>query len=310
MVRFLNLLAAEPDVARVPVMIDSSKWSVIEAGLKCLQGKGVVNSISLKEGEAPFLAQARRLRAYGAAVVSDGVRRGRAGRHGRAQDIDLRAQAIASWWSASDSRREDIIFDPNIFAVATGIEQHDRYALDFIEATAKIRAACPHVQVSGGLSNVSFSFRGNDAVREAMHSAFLYHAIKAGMSLGIVNAGQLAILDDVDAELRERVEDVILARRPDSTERLLETAARFRGETASRRVEDNAWRSWPVEKRLEHALVKGIDEFIVEDTEAARVESGKPLSSSRAPDGRHERGRRPVRRRQDVPAAGGEVARA
>src|SRR6188474_1573613 len=239
MVRFLNLLAAEPDVARVPVMIDSSKWSVIEAGLKCLQGKGVVNSISE--------------RSYRLLVEIVGF------------------------------PPEDIIFDPNIFAVATGIEQHDRYALDFIEATAKIRTACPHVQVSGGLSNVSFSFRGNDPVREAMHSAFLYHAIKAGMSLGIVNAGQLAILDDIDAELRERVEDVILARRPDSTERLLEIAARFRGESATRRAEDNAWRSWPVEKRLEHALVKGIDEFIVEDTEAARVESGKPLSVIEGP---------------------------
>ena len=282
MVRFLNLLAAEPDVARVPVMIDSSKWSVIEAGLKCLQGKGVVNSISLKEGEAPFLAQARRLRAYGAAVVVMAFDEA-----GQADTVARKISICERSYRLLVERvgfpPEDIIFDPNIFAVATGIEQHDRYALDFIEATAKIRAACPHVQVSGGLSNVSFSFRGNDAVREAMHSAFLYYAIKAGMSLGIVNAGQLAILDDIDAELRERVEDVILARRPDSTERLLEIAARFRGESASRRVEDNAWRSWPVEKRLEHALVKGIDEFIVEDTEAARVESGKPLSVIEGP---------------------------
>src|SRR5688572_8959784 len=282
MVRFLNLLAAEPDVARVPVMIDSSKWSVIEAGLKCLQGKGVVNSISLKEGEAPFLEQARRVRAYGAAVVVMAF-----DESGQADTVERKISICERSYrllvELVGFPPEDIIFDPNIFAVATGIEQHDRYALDFIEATAKIRAACPHVQVSGGLSNVSFSFRGNDPVREAMHSAFLYHAIKAGMSMGIVNAGQLAILDDIDAELRERVEDVILARRPDSTERLLEIAARFRGETATRRAEDNAWRSWPVEKRLEHALVKGIDEFIVEDTEAARVESGKPLAVIEGP---------------------------
>ena len=282
MVRFLNLLAAEPDVARVPVMIDSSKWSVIEAGLKCLQGKGVVNSISLKEGEAAFLAQARRVRAYGAAVVVMAF--DEAGQADTVQrKISICERCYRLLVELVGFPPEDIIFDPNIFAVATGIEQHDRYALDFIEAAAKIRAACPHVQVSGGLSNVSFSFRGNDVVREAMHSAFLYHAIKAGMSLGIVNAGQLAIMDDIDAELRERVEDVILARRPDATERLLEIAARFRGEAASRRAEDDAWRSWPVEKRLEHALVKGIDEFIVEDTEAARVESGKPLAVIEGP---------------------------
>src|SRR5262245_38896285 len=271
MVRFLSLLAAEPDVARVPVMIDSSKWSVIEAGLKCLQGKGVVNSISLKEGEGPILAQARRVRAYGAAVVVMAF-----DEHGQADSVDRKVAICQRCYRLLTEQvgfpPEDIIFDPNIFAVATGIEQHDRYALDFIEASARIREACPGVQVSGGLSNVSFSFRGNDPVREAMHSVFLYHAIRAGMSLGNVNAGQLAIYEDIDAELRERVEDVILARRADATERLLEIAGRYRGEASSRRVEDNAWRSWPVEKRLEHALVKGIDEFILEDTEAARLE--------------------------------------
>ncbi|HSD54312.1 MAG TPA: homocysteine S-methyltransferase family protein, partial [Burkholderiales bacterium] len=245
MVRFLNLLAAEPDVARVPVMIDSSKWSVIEAGLKCLQGKGVVNSISLKEGEGPFLAHARLVRAYGAAVVVMAF-----DESGQADSVERKVAICKRSYRLLVEKvgfpPEDIIFDPNIFAVATGIEQHDRYALDFIEAAAQIRAACPHVQVSGGLSNVSFSFRGNDPVREAMHSVFLYHAIKAGMSLGIVNAGQLAIYEDIDAELRERVEDVILARRPDATERLLEIAARYRGEASAKRAEDNAWRSWPV----------------------------------------------------------------
>jgi 5-methyltetrahydrofolate--homocysteine methyltransferase len=282
MVRFLNLLAAEPDVSRVPVMIDSSKWSVIEAGLKCLQGKGIVNSISLKEGEGPFLAQARRVRAYGAAVVVMAFdESGQADTVERKIGICERSYRLLV--EQAGFSPEDIIFDPNIFAVATGIEQHERYALDFIEATAAIRAACPHTQVSGGVSNVSFSFRGNDVVREAMHSVFLYHAIRAGMSMGIVNAGQLAIMDEIAPELRERVEDVILARRPEATERLLETAARYRGETATKRAEDTAWRSWPVAKRLEHALIKGIDEFIIEDTEAARVESGRPLSVIEGP---------------------------
>jgi 5-methyltetrahydrofolate--homocysteine methyltransferase len=276
MVRFLNLVAAEPDVARVPVMIDSSKWSVIEAGLKCLQGKGIVNSISLKEGERPFLEQARLVRAYGAAVVVMAFdEQGQADTVERKVEICRRSYRLLT--ESVGFPAADIIFDPNIFAVATGIEQHDRYALDFIESTAKIRAACPHALVSGGVSNVSFSFRGNDVVREAMHSVFLYHAIRAGMSMGIVNAGQLAIYAGIDPELRERVEDVIQARRPDATERLLEIAGRFRGEAGQKRVEDNAWRSWPVTKRLEHALVKGIDEFIVEDTDAARLELGSPL---------------------------------
>jgi len=282
MVRFLNLVAAEPDVARVPVMIDSSKWSVIEAGLKCLQGKGIVNSISLKEGERAFLEQARRVRAYGAAVVVMAFdEQGQADTVERKVEICKRCYRLLT--ETVGFPAEDIIFDPNIFAVATGIEQHDRYALDFIEATAKIRAACPHALVSGGVSNVSFSFRGNDVVREAMHSVFLYHAIRAGLGLGIVNAGQLAIYEDIAPELRERVEDVILARRADATERLLEIAGRFKGEAGQKRIEDNAWRSWPVAKRLEHALVKGIDEFVVEDAEAARHELASPLAVIEGP---------------------------
>jgi 5-methyltetrahydrofolate--homocysteine methyltransferase len=276
MVRFLNLVAAEPDVSRVPIMIDSSKWSVIEAGLKCLQGKGVVNSISLKEGEHSFLEHARKVRNYGAAVVVMAF-----DEQGQADTVDRKINICKRSYQLLTETvgfpAEDIIFDPNIFAVATGIEQHDRYALDFIEATARIRAECPYALVSGGVSNVSFSFRGNDPVREAMHSVFLYHAIRAGMTMGIVNAGQLAIFEQIEPELRERVEDVVLARRPDATERLLEIAARFKGEAGQKRVEDRAWRDWPVVKRLEHALVKGIDEFILEDTDAARLELGKPL---------------------------------
>ena len=282
MVRFLNLVAAEPDVARVPVMIDSSKWSVIEAGLKCLQGKGIVNSISLKEGERPFLEQARLVRAYGAAVVVMAFdEQGQADTVERKVGICRRSYRLLT--ESVGFPPEDIIFDPNIFAVATGIEQHDRYALDFIEATARIREACPHALVSGGVSNVSFSFRGNDVMREAMHSVFLYHAIRAGMNMGIVNAGQLAIYEDIGAELRERVEDVILARRADATERLLEIAGRYKGEAGQRRVEDTAWRSWPVSKRLEHALVKGLDEFVVEDAEAARHELASPLAVIEGP---------------------------
>jgi len=264
------------------VMIDSSKWTVIESGLKCLQGKGIVNSISLKEGERAFLEQARRVRAYGAAVVVMAFdEQGQADTVERKVEICKRCYRLLT--ETVGFPAEDIIFDPNIFAVATGIEQHDRYALDFIEATAQIRAACPYALVSGGVSNVSFSFRGNDVVREAMHSVFLYHAIRAGMTMGIVNAGQLAIYEDIAPELRERVEDVILARRPDATERLLEIAGRFKGEAGQKRIEDNAWRSWPVAKRLEHALVKGIDEFVVEDTEAARHELASPLAVIEGP---------------------------
>jgi 5-methyltetrahydrofolate--homocysteine methyltransferase len=282
MVRFLNLVAAEPDVARVPIMIDSSKWSVIEAGLKCLQGKGIVNSISLKEGEASFLAQARAVRAYGAAVVVMAF-----DEQGQADTVERKVSICERSYRLLTEQvgfpPEDIVFDPNIFAVATGIEQHDRYALDFIEATARIRAACPHALISGGVSNVSFSFRGNDPVREAMHSVFLYHAIRAGLSMGIVNAGQLAIYEDIAPDLRERVEDVVLARRADATERLLEIASRFKGEAGQKRVADDAWRGWPVAKRLEHALVKGIDEFVVADTEAARHELASPLAVIEGP---------------------------
>ena len=282
MVRFLNLIASEPDIARVPVMIDSSKWSVIEAGLKCLQGKGIVNSISLKEGEAQFLTQARLVRAYGAAVVVMAFdERGQADTVQRKVSICERSYRLLT--EQVGFPPEDIIFDPNIFAIATGIEEHNGYARDFIEATAAIRERCPHALISGGVSNVSFSFRGNEPVREAMHSVFLYHAIRAGMSMGIVNAGQLAIYEQIDPELRERVEDVVLNRRSDGTERLLEIAARYRGEAGARKVEDLAWRSWPVAKRLEHALVRGIDEYVVEDTEEARCQFARPLQVIEGP---------------------------
>jgi 5-methyltetrahydrofolate--homocysteine methyltransferase len=282
MIRFLNLIASEPDIARVPIMIDSSKWSVIEAGLKRIQGKGIVNSISLKEGEESFLEHARKVRAYGAAVVVMAFdEKGQADTVARKVDICKRSYELLTQKVGFPA--EDIIFDPNIFAVATGIEEHNNYALDFIEATAAIRKACPHAHVSGGVSNVSFSFRGNDPVREAMHSVFLYHAIKAGMTMGIVNAGQLAIYADIDPELRERVEDVILNRRADATERLLEIAGRYKGEAGAKKTEDLAWRSWPVAKRLEHALVKGIDEFITADTEEARLAAERPLDVIEGP---------------------------
>jgi 5-methyltetrahydrofolate--homocysteine methyltransferase len=282
MARFLNLIAAEPDISRVPIMIDSSKWSVIEAGLKRIQGKGIVNSISLKEGEESFLHYARKVRAYGAAVVVMAFdEKGQADTVARKVSICQRSYKLLT--EQAGFAPEDIIFDPNIFAVATGIEEHNNYAKDFIEATAEIKRVCPHAHISGGVSNVSFSFRGNDPVREAMHSVFLYHAIKAGMTMGIVNAGQLAIYEDINPELRERVEDVILNRRSDATERLLEIAARFKGETAERKAEDLAWRSWPVVKRLEHALVKGIDQFVVEDTEEARQQFERPLQVIEGP---------------------------
>lgn len=276
MVRYLNLLAGEPDIARVPIMVDSSKWEVIEAALKCIQGKPVVNSISLKEGEAIFIHQAKLLRRYGAAVVVmafDEV--GQADTKTRKVEICQRAYQILT--EQVGFPPQDIIFDPNIFAVATGIEEHNNYAVDFIEATREIKQRCPHAKISGGVSNVSFSFRGNDPVREAIHSVFLYHAIKAGMDMGIVNAGQLAVYDDIPELLRERVEDVILNRRTDATERLLEIADQFGGKGKVAVKEDNAWRSWPVAKRLEHALVKGITEFIDEDTEEARLSVERPL---------------------------------
>jgi len=280
--RFLNLIAAEPDIARVPIMIDSSKWSVIETGLKRIQGKGIVNSISLKEGEESFLSYARKVRAYGAAVVVMAFdEKGQADTVARKVSICERSYKLLT--EQAGFPPGDIIFDPNIFAVATGIEEHNNYAHDFIEATAAIKRSCPHAHISGGVSNVSFSFRGNDPVREAMHSVFLYHAIKAGLTMGIVNAGQLAIYEDIDPELRERVEDVILNRRPDATERLLEIAARYKGEAGGRKVEELAWRSWPVVKRLEHALVKGIDEFVVQDTEEARQQFERPLQVIEGP---------------------------
>ena len=282
MTRFLKLIAAEPDIARVPIMIDSSKWSVIEAGLKCVQGKAVVNSISLKEGEESFIAHARKVRSYGAAVVVMAFdEQGQADSVARKVAICERCYRILTQQAGFPA--EDIIFDPNIFAVATGIEEHDNYAVDFIEATREIKRRLPGVRVSGGVSNVSFAFRGNDLVREAMHSVFLYHAIRAGMDMGIVNAGQLAIYEDIQPELRERVEDVILNRRPDSTERLLQIAARFKGEGGPRKQEDGEWRKWPVTKRLEHALVKGIADYIEADTEEARLAAARPLDVIEGP---------------------------
>ena len=276
MVRYLSLLASEPDISRVPIMVDSSKWEVIEAALKCIQGKAVVNSISLKEGEAPFLQQARLLRRYGAAVVVMAFdEQGQADTKARKVEICQRAYHILTGQIGFPP--QDIIFDPNIFAVATGIEEHNNYAVDFIEATREIKRLCPHAKISGGVSNVSFSFRGNDAVREAIHSVFLYHAVAAGMDMGIVNAGQLTVYDDIPPLLKERVEDVILNRRDDATERLLEIAAQFKGDGSVAEKIDDAWRSLPVNKRLEHALVKGITDFIDIDTEEARQQAEKPL---------------------------------
>jgi 5-methyltetrahydrofolate--homocysteine methyltransferase len=276
MVRFLNLIAAEPDIARVPVMLDSSKWDILEAGLQCIQGKGIVNSISMKEGEEAFIHHAKLVRRYGAAVIVMAFdEQGQADTEERKVEICTRAYRLLT---EIGFPAEDIIFDPNIFAVATGIEEHNNYGVDFIEATRRIKATLPHALISGGVSNVSFSFRGNEPVREAIHAVFLYHAIQAGMDMGIVNAGQLAIYDEVPAELRDTIEDVILNRRPDATERLLNLAERYRNEGGQvEKKEDLAWREWPVAKRLEHALVKGIDEFIAEDTEAARQEVERPL---------------------------------
>lgn len=277
MVEFLNLIAAEPDIARVPVMIDSSKWEIIEAGLKCVQGKPLVNSISMKEGEEAFLHHARLCRAYGAAVVVMAFdEQGQADTQARKVEICTRAYRLLT--EKAGFAPEDIIFDPNIFAVATGIEEHNNYGVDFIEATREIIATLPHVHVSGGVSNLSFSFRGNEPVREAMHAVFLYHAIQAGMDMGIVNAGQLAVYDQIEPELKEACEDVVLNRRPDSTERMLELAERFKGAAGKEAKErDLKWREWPVEKRLEHALVNGITEFIDADTEEARVNAERPL---------------------------------
>ncbi len=278
MVTFLNLMAAEPDIARVPVMVDSSKWEVIEAGLKCVQGKAIVNSISMKEGEEKFIEQARKVRRYGAAVVVmafDEV--GQADTFQRKIEICERAYRILV--DQVGFPPEDIIFDPNVFAVATGIEEHNNYGVDFIEATKWIRQNLPHAHVSGGVSNLSFAFRGNEPVRAAMHSVFLYHAIRVGMDMGIVNAGALPVYDQIDPELRELCEDVILNRRPDSTERMVDAAARFKGDGSAQQdsKKDMSWREKPVGERLTHSLVHGITEFIEQDTEEARQQATRPL---------------------------------
>ncbi|MBV7256376.1 methionine synthase [Pacificimonas sp. WHA3] len=272
---FLKLIAAEPDIARVPVMIDSSKWNVIETGLKCVAGKAIVNSISMKEGEAAFLDHARKVRRYGAAaIVMAFDETGQADTAARKIEICERAYNLLV---ADGFPAEDIIFDPNVFAVATGIEEHNNYGVDFIEATREIKKRCPHAKISGGLSNLSFSFRGNEPVRRAMHSVFLYHAIPAGMDMAIVNAGQLDIYDDIDPELRDACEDVVLNRREDATDRLLDLAERYKGGGAKAQVKDLAWRELPVAERLSHALVKGMDEFVVADTEEARQSAEKPI---------------------------------
>jgi 5-methyltetrahydrofolate--homocysteine methyltransferase len=282
---FRERIAAEPDSARVPVMIDSSKWGVIEAGLKCVSGKPIVNSISMKEGEGPFLELAAKCRAYGAAVVVmafDEV--GQADTAERKVSICERAYQLLV---AGGTDPNDIVFDPNIFAVATGIDEHRRYALDFIEAAGEIRRRCPGVHISGGLSNLSFSFRGNEPVRRAMHSVFLYHAIPAGMDMGIVNAGQLDVYDQIDPELRDACEDVILNRRDDATERLIAIAERYKGTDVEEEKKLAEWRSLPVAERLSYALVKGIDAHIVDDTEEARQQvaqnGGRPIEVIEGP---------------------------
>jgi len=281
MTRFLHQIASEPDIARVPVMLDSSRWDVLEAGLTCLQGKGVVNSISLKEGEAAFIAQARVILRYGAAVIVMAF-----DENGQADSLEKRVSFCERAWKILTQDvgfpPEDIIFDPNIFAVATGIEEHNSYGIDFIEATQRIKKACPGALVSGGVSNISFSFRGQDRVREAIHSVFLYHAVKAGMDMGIVNAGQLEIYDEIDPALRQAVEDVVLNSRADATDCLLELAQGFQGVSKTEAV-DEAWRQRPVEERLKHALVKGINTFIQEDTEEARSASAQALDVIEGP---------------------------
>jgi 5-methyltetrahydrofolate--homocysteine methyltransferase len=278
---FLQVIATEPEVARIPVMVDSSRWDVLEAGLQCIQGKGIVNSISLKEGEEPFLAQARRIRDYGAGVVVMAF-----DEQGQATDVERRVAICGRAYDLLTKEvgfpPEDLIFDPNVLAVATGMEEHDQYAKEFIEALPRIKERCPGVRTSGGISNLSFSFRGNDVVREAMHAAFLYHAIRAGLDMGIVNAGQLAVYEDIEPELKEHVEDVIFARRPDATERLVELASRVKGE-GKRRELDLTWREATVEKRLEYALVHGVVDFIEEDTEEARTKLPRPLDVIEGP---------------------------
>ncbi|EEV24616.1 B12-dependent methionine synthase, partial [Actinobacillus minor 202] len=284
MTRFLNIMATEPDAAKVPVMIDSSKWEVIEAGLQSVQGKGIVNSISLKEGEEKFIHQAKLVRRYGAAVVVmafDEV--GQADTEERKVEICTRAYDILV--NQVGFPPEDIIFDPNIFAIGTGIEEHNNYGVDFINATGRIKRSLPHAKISGGVSNVSFSFRGNNVMREAIHAVFLYHAIKQGMDMGIVNAGQLAIYDDLDPELRDVIEDAVLNRRPDATDRLLDIAEKYRNVTASNSEDSGVaeWRTWVVEERLKHALVKGITNYIIEDTEEARQKFPTPLEVIEGP---------------------------
>ena len=282
MVTFLNLIASEPDISRVPVMIDSSKWDILEAGMQCVQGKGIINSISLKEGEAQFIAQAQKIRQFGFAVVVMAFDEdGQADTQARKREICARSYSLLT--ETVGFPAEDIIFDPNVFAVATGIEEHDNYALDFIAACHDIKAACPDVSISGGISNVSFSFRGNNAVREAMHSVFLYHAIQNGLSMGIVNAGQLAIYEDIEPTLKTLVEDVILNRRSDATERLVDAAPKYNVGKAE--VDDTVaeWRATPVQERLAYALIKGIDSFVVEDTEEARLEATRPLDVIEGP---------------------------
>ena len=282
MVTFLNLIASEPDIARVPVMIDSSKFRIIEAGLKCVQGKAVVNSISMKEGEEEFIKHAKVVRRHGAAVVVMAFdEKGQADTFARKTEICARAYKILT--EQCGFPPEDIIFDPNIFAIATGIEEHNNYGVDFIEAARWIRANLPGVHISGGVSNLSFSFRGNEPVREAMHSVFLYHAIKAGMDMGIVNAGQMAVYDDLDPELREACEDVVLNKRPDASERMLSVAQRFQGKGKEAKEVDLAWREWPVDKRLSHALVHGVTDYIADDTEEARKGSTRALDVIEGP---------------------------
>ncbi|HKV99235.1 MAG TPA: methionine synthase [Vicinamibacterales bacterium] len=281
MTTFLNYIATEPEIARVPVMIDSSKWSVIQAGLKCVQGKGVVNSISLKEGEADFLEKARTVRRYGAAVIVMAFdERGQADTVARKVEICQRAYRLLIDQAGFDP--SDIIFDPNILAIATGLEEHNEYAINFIEATKIIKATCPGVRISGGISNLSFAFRGNDVVREAIHAAFLFHAIKAGLDMGIVNAGQLAVYEDIPAELLEHVEDVIFNRRPDATERMVTYAEQVRG-AGKKRETDLTWREKPVEERLAHALVHGVVDFIEADVEEARQKLPRPLDVIEGP---------------------------
>ncbi len=290
MTKFMNLLMAEPDIARVPVMIDSSKWSVIEAGLKCVQGKCIVNSISLKEGEEKFKQQAELVKRYGAGVVVMAFdERGQADSYERKIEVCRRAYDILV--NDAGFAPEDIIFDPNVLTVATGIEEHNNYALDFIRAAKWIKEHLPGAKVSGGVSNISFSFRGNNRVREAMHSAFLYHAIRAGLDMGIVNAGQLAVYDDIPKDLLDHVEDVLLNRRPDATERLIEFAQEIKRleisdssqSPISNLQSQKAWRDLPIDKRLEHALVNGITEFIDADVEEARQQYGRPLNVIEGP---------------------------